>query len=240
MHWAGEYAFGIAGAAFRGAAADNAPHAHATLQVVASHVEPAVMERPGRPTATGTHLLVRPGVVHTLRPVSFVTLLFLQPETEAARRLLDIVPLGEIVDLPDSLRAQLAPDVPLADVLAAFDQDIAVSIDERVKKALAYLVDATGPRTIARAATDVGLSPSRLRALAQAQFGVPLTAWLAWRRLERAGKAIAAGASLAEAAFDAGFADQAHLSRTTRQVFGITPRVGGGVVSGQAIPSRSV
>jgi AraC-like DNA-binding protein len=43
------------------------------------------------------------------------------------------------------------------------------------------------------------------------------------RRLHRAGRSLASGASLAEAALDAGFADQAHLSRSMRRAFGVTP-----------------
>jgi AraC-like DNA-binding protein len=74
--------------------------------------------------------------------------------------------------------------------------------------------------------------------LAAAQLDAPLTAWVAWRRLERAGKALARGASLADAAADAGFADQAHLTRVTRQIFGITPGTAGGILNRQAKASR--
>jgi AraC-like DNA-binding protein len=43
------------------------------------------------------------------------------------------------------------------------------------------------------------------------------------RRLRRANRMIQQGASLADAAFAAGFADQSHLSRSFRAVHGITP-----------------
>jgi AraC-like DNA-binding protein len=43
------------------------------------------------------------------------------------------------------------------------------------------------------------------------------------RRLRRANRLILEGASLADAAFAAGFADQSHLSRAFRAVHGITP-----------------
>ncbi|MCV9937050.1 AraC family transcriptional regulator [Boseaceae bacterium BT-24-1] len=43
------------------------------------------------------------------------------------------------------------------------------------------------------------------------------------RRLRRANRLIQQGASLADAAFAAGFADQSHLSRSFRAVHGITP-----------------
>lgn len=238
MQWNGTYVFGTAGAAFRGHAADNAPHAHATLQIVASTGGPAMIEQPGCAPTIGSHLVVRPGVVHALRPIDNVTLVFLEPQTAAAQRILALTPTCDVAELSADLRSDLRFDAPLAESLAAIENVAATAADERVEKALAYLASATGPRAVARAAAAADLSPSRLRALAHEQLGTPLTAWLAWRRLERAGKSMAAGASLAEAAVDAGFADQAHLTRVTRQVFGITPGTAGGVVRPQAKASR--
>ena len=51
----------------------------------------------------------------------------------------------------------------------------------------------------------------------------PLSQWLVWRKLQRAGREMAAGAGLAEAAVAAGFADQAHMNRITKRMFGVTP-----------------
>lgn len=53
-----------------------------------------------------------------------------------------------------------------------------------------------------------GTSPSRFRTL---------------RQLDRARRAIRAGSTLAAAAADAGFADQAHLSRQFKRAYGLTP-----------------
>jgi len=67
------------------------------------------------------------------------------------------------------------------------------------------------------------LSPSRLMHAFTATVGVPLRPYLRWLMLERAGAAIAAGAPLGEAAYAAGFADAAHMTRTFRRMFGVTP-----------------
>ncbi|MCW2305739.1 AraC family transcriptional regulator [Rhodobium gokarnense] len=56
-------------------------------------------------------------------------------------------------------------------------------------------------------------------------FGVSPHRFLVLRRLERAQADIRAGASLADAALAAGFADQAHMTRQFRQAFGVTPGV---------------
>ena len=241
MIWSGEHVFGQASAAFRGSAADNAPHAHVTIQITLASQSAAAIERPDGTVVVGQRLLVRPGASHTLRPIADVTLVFLEPQTVLGQRLLESVAPGDIVELHSEFVLPFARDVPLADALEKFeraDEPVARQIDARVDKALAFLAQADGSRVVAGAAAAAGLSPSRLRALAHHQLGTPLTAWLAWRRLERAGRALAAGASLAEAAIDAGFADQAHLSRVTRQVFGITPATAGRVIRPQANPSR--
>lgn len=47
--------------------------------------------------------------------------------------------------------------------------------------------------------------------------------YLVMRRLDRAKHALAAGVKLADAAVDAGFADQAHFTRHFRSAFGLTP-----------------
>lgn len=79
-------------------------------------------------------------------------------------------------------------------------------------------------------ARGVGLSPARLRALAQAELGAPLAHWRAWLQLERAIGALRTGEPLAAAAAIGGFSDQAHLSRTMRRFFGITPLTAARVV----------
>ena len=74
-------------------------------------------------------------------------------------------------------------------------------------------------------AAKVGLSPQRLRALAQSQLGMPLARWRVWTRLRRAAEALQNGQSLADAAITAGFADQAHLTRQMREMMGAHARL---------------
>lgn len=54
-------------------------------------------------------------------------------------------------------------------------------------------------------------------------FGTSPHRYHVMRRLDRAKAALTGGVSLAEAAFDAGFADQAHFTRHFKQTFGMTP-----------------
>lgn len=73
-------------------------------------------------------------------------------------------------------------------------------------------------------AHHVDLSPRRLRQLFSAEEGIPLQRYRLWQRLFRALHVAGAGRSLTEAAHTAGFADQAHLTRTFRASFGFAPR----------------
>ena len=80
-----------------------------------------------------------------------------------------------------------------------------------------------GPVSLADVAPEIGLSAGRLRHLFVEQTGLPFRTYLLWLRLNTAVRRIVEGASLTEAAYDVGFADSAHFSRTFRRMFGVTP-----------------
>ncbi|MEL6172406.1 MAG: AraC family transcriptional regulator, partial [Pseudomonadota bacterium] len=100
---------------------------------------------------------------------------------------------------------------------------LASRIDGRLTKALEFLRTSELKGAIAAAAKVCGLSEPRLRAIAKEQLGVPLSKWLVWQATRRSALAMADGASLADAAYAGGFADQAHLTRTMGRIMGVTP-----------------
>lgn len=67
----------------------------------------------------------------------------------------------------------------------------------------------------------VYLSESRLAHLFKEQIGVPLRKYLLWKRLNSALKIILDGKNLTYAAYQSGFSDSAHLSRTFKSCYGM-------------------
>lgn len=233
--WAGQFHYGDAWAAYRGPSGDNSLHAHTTMQVVVAQAGEAQLVDADGGAHAGRAMVVRPGVRHRLLASPRLVLVFLEPQTSWADFIDDMSPPGGIAALPGRIAALLDGDGPLDRIFDRFASEVAPhgAEDPRIDRALAFLTKSPTPGAVGMAAGIAGVSPARLRALAKAQLGVPLTTWLAWRRLEIAGHAMAAGASIAAAAADAGFADQAHLSREMRKVFGVTPGTAAGVVRGE-------
>lgn len=96
--------------------------------------------------------------------------------------------------------------------------------DLRVRRMIAWAGEhIEEPISLSDAAAVSDLSPGRLRHLFVQETGLAFKTYLLWLRLVRAVDRAAAGATLTEAAHDAGFADSAHFSRTFRRMFGVTP-----------------
>ena len=223
--WSGEFVFGPAWAAFRGQAADNSLHAHAAVQLTVAESEDASLSDSAARTVSGRALLTRPACLHALLPIDRVTLILIDPHTPLAGFLLAQVGPNEIEQLPTAIDRLIARDGPLAACLDRITTTMPAvrELDARLAGALQFLVDSSHRAAVSDAAAANGLSTSRLRLLARRQLGLPLSSWQTWNKLERAGKGLAAGANLADAALAGGFADQAHFTRTMRRVFGITP-----------------
>ena len=96
--------------------------------------------------------------------------------------------------------------------------------DERILRAVAYIkshLDA--PLTLEEVAKEACLSPSRFRHLFVEETGTALRPYVLWRRFLLAWEIVMRGGSLSTAAHAAGFADAAHLTRTSHRMFGFPP-----------------
>lgn len=225
MSWDGGFVFGPAWAAYRGPSADNTLHAHAALQLAFGLDAPIRLQLEGDETCEGSGFLIRPGALHAIASKAPVGLIYLEPQAPLAFSLLDLMGPEAVEPAPravlEPLDAAGTPEAWLQALDAGFPR-VERALDPRVEEVLLRL-GGEPTLSIAEAARGCGVSESWLRELAREQLGLPLSTWLVWRKLERAAREIAAGASLAEAALAGGFADQAHCARTMRRMFGVTP-----------------
>ena len=99
-----------------------------------------------------------------------------------------------------------------------------VTSDERILRAVKYINEhLSQPITLAQVARVAFLSPSRFRHLFAEQTGMRLREYILWRRFVSVWEHRMKGVSLSDAAHAAGFADSAHLARTSRRMIGIPP-----------------
>lgn len=226
MHWRGELAFGDVWLAFRGASADNRVHAHAAVQLVAGRPVVGLADGAGHELA-GPGWAIRSGVHHSLRPTPSLVLVLVEPQSHLAQRVLDtLAARAPIAPLPDFIVDALTQPLPVRDIVQGLERNLPgplATSDPRLAEALQQLERRTSGDAVAAAAAHCGLSPSRLRALSQEHFGVPLSKLVMWKKVRMACLALARGSNLVEAALEAGFADQAHLTRTMSGVIGLTP-----------------
>jgi AraC-like DNA-binding protein len=99
-----------------------------------------------------------------------------------------------------------------------------VPSDERIVRATAYInANLDKKLSLEDVAAAAFLSPSRFRHLFVEQTGMGLRPYILWRRFLLVWELAMKGESMSSAAHAAGFADAAHLSRTSKQMFGFAP-----------------
>ncbi|RFS21324.1 AraC family transcriptional regulator [Chitinophaga silvatica] len=97
-------------------------------------------------------------------------------------------------------------------------------LDDRIKKVIDLIRQNIHNKVSAAAlASAIHLSENRFLHLFREQVGAPLRQYVLWQRVAMATQNLMEGKSSKEAAYEAGFADQAHFSRTFFQLFGAQP-----------------
>ena len=96
--------------------------------------------------------------------------------------------------------------------------------DDRVDKAIAYIVELHHqPFKIKSVADHVCLSESRLRHLFKEQVGQPIQNFILWMKVVDSLNLVLKGRRIDQAAQDTGFWDASHMSRSYKELLGITP-----------------
>ncbi|MCE9670762.1 AraC family transcriptional regulator [Myxococcus stipitatus] len=142
-----------------------------------------------------------------------------EPRCEAWRRPALDVPL------PPNPTPEQARGI-IASVLSALDLCQPPGPRHPATRRMGAALDSSDPVDLASLSLEAGLSPRQMRHAFARDFGLPMRAYVRWKRLRRAIAAVEEGANLSAAAASAGFADSAHLTRVFREQFGMTPSQG--------------
>lgn len=213
-------------------------HAHHAVQVTIALDGRFALET-ARRTLSAPVAAVAPDVRHRFRSEGLIGFLFVAPESPAGIVLLDRLfrddGISEVASpLPGAAvgRLRRALDEGVADAaLIELGRSLTHSLtgagvpdrlpDPRIRAVIAAAAGRLeAPPSLTEAAALARLSPGRLRHLFVEETGLPFKSYLLWLRLAQAVSSYARGASLTEAAHEAGFADSAHFSRTFRRTFG--------------------
>lgn len=139
------------------------------------------------------------------------------------------LPLAEIapaiaVSFTQAAAAALADDWRLLDAFFAELAGNTAPPDPAACKMAERLIETDGAAPIASLAEDVGLSPRQARRRFETAIGLSPKNFARLRRVRRAcADAIRKEMSFADVSLEAGFADQAHLSRNFQSVFDLPP-----------------
>jgi AraC-like DNA-binding protein len=203
-------------------------HANPGWTIVISPAGHITWEAEQRPTLPAAGVVFPPHVTHRFKSVAGHVSVFIDPwhlqlgpghrraiplDLPTADQVRVLWPLGDAGD-PDERARETVALLRRRDLLPC-----RVAIDPRVAAALPNLEFAD---CLDQVAAAVRLSSSRLRALVHEQTGAPPAQWRMWQRLRAAILDLPAK-PIALAAVDAGFADQAHLTRTATRLVGQTP-----------------
>ncbi|MCR9145534.1 MAG: AraC family transcriptional regulator [bacterium] len=224
-------------AIFVGPVQDNELHRHHALQMVVSPVPFRLAVGPGDVRAE-RFVLIDSDVPHAIQGDSARQILILiDRESTLAEALRTSLAPGDGFaclkppeDLPDSMRgcaeARIESDRLIRSALQSADAAIGFqSPDERIKEACRFISEQEDFKvSLSMIANHIGLSEGRTTHLFKEQVGIPIRRFVMWVRVRRAIAEVARTGSLTEAAHAAGFADQAHFTRTFREMFGFAPK----------------
>ncbi|MFI0263597.1 helix-turn-helix domain-containing protein [Streptomyces sp. NPDC017056] len=188
----------------------------------------AQLLQPGRPMVAASGLIVPPQLAHACAATSPYIALFIDPWLLPSGPEPIRLGAGEVRRLLAALGTtdSHGPDTGV-DLTAGYAELRTLAghpapLDPRVAHAVHLCTSLDPDMPITSIADEVGLSAPRLRALVRQDVGIALTRLRRWGRL-RTAIADLPDSTAALAAATAGFADQAHLTRTARDFIGRTP-----------------
>jgi len=232
--WTGLVAILPGMGAFKGESGDNHEHHHWAHQLSIGLKQP-VRIMAGKDTLEAKALFIRAGTPHRLLSGSVLSCYFDPTSSEAKAVHAMLCGKGSIVE-PS---AELVKKIMQAfDDAGCIDKGLVLlrgslrvksecsdnrKLLETVLEAVRASLESQCMLTRGHLANLTGLSESRFSHWFREQTGMPLRSYRKWLRLIGGIEQVLAGQTFAHAAYNVGFADQAHFTRTFVQMFGVKP-----------------
>lgn len=180
----------------------------------------------------GKSVLIAPDCPHKIiNGQGELFLLFLNPETTFGQNLIKKY-LGskyfvhaELPFTSENISTSLPPNeikIIAEQLFKNLDTQQEASFDSRITMVL-ECIDQNQDKhiKIPELANRVCLSTSRLQHLFKINVGIPIQSYLLWKRMLYAVHSIQKSNDLTKVAYETGFSDSAHLSRTFKKMFGV-------------------
>ena len=237
-------------------------HSHQAIQLVFG-VDRDIRVRSGKDTPWLTYSIAG---IPSRQPHSidvtdsqYGAVIFIEPETAAGRAITERFLRDGIAEAGDAAVREIANAI-FASWLAERRESLVAQLrqlvltlsagtaparvtDTRISKAIEYInAHLDGPIALEEVAAHACLSPSRFRHLFMEQTSIGLRQYVLWRRFLLVWDLMMQGSTLSAAAHAAGFADAAHLSRTSTRMFGFAPslmQVGSRLPEPTQLPHRA-
>jgi AraC-like DNA-binding protein len=234
--WRGRMAIDIGWGWFQGSIGDNHPHAHHALQIAFAD-NPISVWTPESEWNSHHGFIIGSNQLHQLAANSInVTLIYVEPDSHAGR-LIQKRMAGQpltglqhderhiLSSLTSGLESVAFNACIESSMSAHYHQYVPPEPDALISQAIQTIQNRVdGSFQAHELAHQAGLSLSRFQHRFKQHTGMALRPFLRWRRLLLAMAHMQAGYSMSDAAYAAGFSDAAHMSRTMRRHFGISPR----------------
>ncbi|WP_105614798.1 AraC family transcriptional regulator [Vallitalea okinawensis] len=226
-------------ALFIGSIFDTTPHQHHAIQVAFGinrsfelHIENELIR--------SRAIMINSDIEHRLiGNEDQQVLLLVEPESRYGEMIKDVISSKDnILDydsiFPEVFYRELKQYVSLVtihikdvlDLIFKYINHASVPVsemDERIMSIIEYIEkNRHSDLTIKELANYASLSESRLQHLFKEQIGITIKRYLLWKKMMDGIKIIASNNDFTFSAHEAGFSDSSHISRTCKEMFGLT------------------